>query len=219
MITFSLLSLANVLSAQTVVVPNAFESVEAPFGNAIPFGTNIFCDNGIRYQQVYADAEIARTGTITAVRFRLDRDTSNPFSSVYGGTTVSISTAATGLANLSNVFADNVGTDVVEVFSGELTLSSAGGSDAPKPFDIEINLEPPFTYSGGDLLLDISIQVCANPSVFFDRPDGVDVSATRRIAASDVSASSGTIIGSGIVTQFQFSDFPDGVFNDRFEAN
>lgn len=216
-IALLLLSLTNAAFAQTVVVPNAFENTEAPGSNSIPFGTDLFCENGIRYQQVYADAQIAATGPITAVRFRLDGDVLTDLSSVYGGTSVSVSTAANGPTDFSEVFAENIGPDVVEVFAGELTLSAAAGSASPQPFDVEIEFQTPFFYSGGDLLIDISIQSCADPGVAFDRPDGSDVSLTRRITAKDVNdsiANSGT--GVGLVTQFQFEEI---VFQDRFEES
>lgn len=215
-IIFLLVSLTNAVLAQTVVVPNALENTEAPGGNTIPFGTDLFCDNGIRYQQVYADAQIPVTGPITAVRFRLDGGVSSSFSSVYGGTSVSMSTAANGPTDFSEVFAENIGSDVVEVFAGNLSLGATGGSALPQPFDVEIEFQTPFVYSGGDLLFDISIQTCADPGVPFDRPDGSDVSLTRRITATDVndsSANSGS--GVGLVTQFQFENV---LFQDRFEG-
>jgi len=201
---FLLIAFANTAASQTVVVPNAFENTEAPSSNSIPLGTALFCDNGIRYQQVYADAELTESGLISAVRFRLDGSILDPLpSTVYGGTSISVSTAANGPDTFSNTFADNTGADVVEVFSGDLTLSAPGSAAAPKPFDVEIGFQTPFNYTGGDLLLDISINVCGNPGVFFDRGD--DASLTRRITARDVDAASGnTGTGAGLVTQFQF---------------
>lgn len=214
---FMTFSFANAAFAQTVVVPNAFESAEAPAGNTIPFGTDFFCDNGIRYQQVYADAQVSETGAVTTVRFRLDGEELDLLpSSVYGGASVSISTAANGPTSFSETFAENIGPDVVEVFAGDLTLSAPGGSASPKPFDVEIAFQSPFIYLGGDLLLDISIRSCADPGISFDRPDGSDVSLTRRITATGVNTSSADT-GVGLVTRFQFGPLPDEVFSDRFE--
>jgi len=198
--------LSSSANSQDVVVPNAFTSAEGPLGNGIPFSRgDLFCNNGIRYQQVYAGSDLPGSGIINAVRFRLDGDYTAPFpATTYGGVTIELSRSENSPASLSTTFADNVGADVVEVFSGDLTLAAPGGGDAPKPFDVEIPLQTTFSYGGGDLLLDLVIEVCNDLTVFFDSDNSSII--TRRVVAYDRTDPDGTdASGPGLVTQFRFN--------------
>ena len=81
-----------------------------------------------------------------------------------------------------------------------------------KSFDVEIAFQSSFHYVGGDLLLDIRIQNCQDPGVFFDR-DNVS-SVTRTMVADDIDATIQNLgSGGGLVRQFRC----DALFQDRFE--
>ena len=61
---------------------------------------------------------------------------------------------------LSSVFANNIGGDVVEVYSGGLTLTTAATGATPvNPFDYTINFQTAFMFdpSLGNLLIDVNI--------------------------------------------------------------
>ncbi|MDE0939121.1 MAG: hypothetical protein OSA43_04120 [Pirellulales bacterium] len=92
---------------------------------------------------------------IDSIALRLDKR-SYTTSATFDDITVQLSTAATTPSTFSTTLADNVGSDVVTVRSGPLTLSSASGVADPSQFDVLIPFLVPFTYDplAGDLLFD-----------------------------------------------------------------
>jgi len=207
---------APTVFAETAVIPATFENTESPRENAIPFGTDLFCDNGIRYQQVYTGGELPNDRLITAIRFRLNgfEQATQLVETFYGGTLITMSTAANGAGDLSNTFAENIGDDVAAVFDDDLILSAPLNGEIPRPFDVEIALQTPFDYRDGDLLVDIMIEECGDGDAFFDRAD--NSFATERRTARDINDTMANISsGPGLVTQFQLRN--DQIFADGFE--
>ncbi len=185
----------------TVVVPNADATVRGNIGNTIPWD----CSSGsVRYQQVYAGSEVG-SGTITRIAVR--PRSSVPFVNTHPSVAITLSSTAIAPDALSTTYADNVGADVQTVFSGALTLSSAGDtgfpSDPPAPFDIVIPLQSSFAFdasTGKNLLLDVNILTCgATVGGNFDAQDTLGDSVSR------VFTSTPTVVGHdslGLVTQF-----------------
>lgn len=72
---------------------------------------------------------------------------------------IRVSTAATTPATMSTTFANNVGGDVVLVQSGPLSIATnyfPGPAGPPNPFPTaSIMFTTPFTYAGGNLLIEI----------------------------------------------------------------
>lgn len=92
---------------------------------------------------------------IDSMALRLDKN-SHATSATFDDITVQLSTATTTPNTFSTTVADNVGSDVVTVRSGPITLSSASGVANPSQFDILVPFLVPFTYDplAGDLLFD-----------------------------------------------------------------
>jgi hypothetical protein len=120
-----------------------------------------------------------------------------------------MSTTTADSTSMSATFADNEGPDAVVVFAGNLEISSPVNAAVPAPFDIEIPITP-FSYPGGNLLVDIIFESCAKPtlgSTFFDYEHTGPVPMTRLWAEDKTSPTSSDQVypGQGLVTQFVLS--------------
>lgn len=221
-------SAACLLAAQAgavdVVVPAAQATAPGNGQSTLPlrnYGTG-----GSRFQQLHDASTLtgfAGPHTITRIAFRARQ---TPFLSFIGNrvsvsnirvqlsttSRVSDTTAANGL---SGQFADNIGSDVVTVYSGQLTLMTAfTGSPTPGPFDYSITLQTPFTYNPaeGNLLVDFLIPdtatVTGNGSIGFAQFDTfTDAFPSADGLASAAGATGSATIGAnstrGVVIQFR----------------
>jgi len=160
---------------------------------------------------VIASSEFGNgAGWITQIALRPDAPSGAAFSETLPSVAIYLSTTNRPYNNLSKTFATNIGTDVTNVYTGALRLSSAfSGPDAgPKDFDIVITLQTPFWYdpSAGNLLLDVA-NYSGGRTTQLDAQDAPDT--TSRIWSLDVSSPKAT--GSdpfpsvGLVIRFIFS--------------
>ena len=140
--------------AQPIVVPNANESVEGDSNNGFPFNADV----PIRYQQVYSSSQIPACGRITQISFR-NNNGENGDSITYPNILIQLSTTSVTPETLSTTFADNIGSNVTTVYSGELSFSTPDCNSGPCPFNNTIVLQAPFVYSpgSGNLLLDVTV--------------------------------------------------------------
>ncbi len=177
----------------SVVVPNNLATVEGNSNNAFPFNIGGFFPS-MRYQQVYARTQFPGGGTVDRIRFRQDADFGNPFTNNSINVQISLGHAARPINNTSRTFAENVGAGYVTVFDGILSLSSAASTARPRPFDIIIDVANLFGYdpSQGDFLLDIRMRNAPATSQF-DAAEQSQQSATIRLRAPDVNATTGSL--------------------------
>ena len=139
-----------------VVVPNEWSTVQADTGNLFP----LFSSQPIRYQQVFDASQFSRLTAggelITSIAFR-GHGPGIPFTATVPQLQVSLSTTSKSPDGLSSTFADNVGADATQVFSGSLqtAVTFTGG---PTDFEVVINFTTPFFYdpAKGNLLLDVT---------------------------------------------------------------
>jgi hypothetical protein len=209
------LLLAPLAHAQDAfVVPSSSELVEGDSSNAIPF---TIMGGNARYQQVYLEDDIpAGPFTIYGIAFRPDKLQPSfafeiPIVAISLGTTIEST-------NLNAEFALNVGAvQTLVVESGALPLASAasGPVDGPLAFDIEIWFDHPFAYTGGNLLLDVSVQPYGSgePNRLLDAVNiGTDpvsrVYSAGLIEGGSVNAMSGTADTQGLVTKFMLVPEP-----------
>lgn len=194
------------VNAQSVVVPNANESVEGNGNNIFPFSTDL----AQRYQQIYDSSQFSSGGNIEQLKFRLEQGRAGFNSETIPNILIQLSTTTTTPATLSNVYANNAGSDVTTVFDGALTISAADcAAGGPCPFDIVINLQTPFNYDPdqGNLLLDVTnIEPVTSSITAFDAVEDAQ-SITRRVF-NNVIADTGIVGDIGLVTQFVFVDVP-----------
>ncbi len=141
--------------AGPLVVPNDLSTAQGDTGNLFP----LFSSQPIRYQQVFAASQFARFnhggGLINRIAFR-GHGPGIPFSGVIPQLQVNLSTTSKMPDALSSTFAQNVGTDDTQVFSGPVPTNVTFSGD-PTNFEIVINFLAPFYYdpAKGNLLLDI----------------------------------------------------------------
>ncbi len=141
-----------------IVVPHVHEHITSGLANRAPFAPYYLTERIPHYQQAYAAAELAQLEgrPITAIGFRvapLDGDVLG--GAVYRDFEVRLSTGTGLVDNLSTDLFANPGSDETLVWAGDFVLPDLEGDQDPNPFDLRIDLQTPFDYGGGDLLLDI----------------------------------------------------------------
>lgn len=193
------------------VVPNNLEDVETFSGNAWPFHIGQFGVSSMRYQQIYSGSEFDGGGVIDALRFRRASG-EGPFTSTEMDLTIRLGYAARTVATASPVFADNLGSGVVTVWDGPLTLSSSAPNAAPQAFDILIDVLDVFDYdpAQGDLIMDVQMRNSPVGGFFAATPLNYEP-ATTRIFRSGVNSTSGQVGFTssnpgpyGLITKFDF---------------
>ena len=137
--------------------------------------------------------------------FRRDLTSPAPFSVDFSNVVISLSTTQASAATLSTNFANNVGADAVDVYSGALTVASASAGGVPAPLDISVVLQQAFTYdpAQGNLLLEwVNLGGESYSGFFadsvFDHNDG-----TARIIGFAPGSATGLADTSGLVTAFR----------------
>jgi len=202
-LAFSLICQSGIASA-AVVVPGENELIEGGSQNNLPFK-----DYNGRYQQVYASSEFGSDPlSISAIAFRINDLSSGFLDTTFTNMTVNLSTSANTAGSLSSTFADNIGTDAQNVYSGDLILSGTGGA-GPNPFDVTITFQTAFVYNpaGGDLLLEIfnPNNISLQEGTAFDAVSDSNVMQRVYDLEGGVSSESGTTddLNFGLVTQFE----------------
>ena len=141
--------------AGPLVVPNDLSAAQGDTGNLFP----LFSAQPMRYQQVFAASQFARLnpggGLINRIAFR-GHGPGIPFSGTIPQLQVNLSTTSKAPDGLSSTFAENIGADDTQVFSGVLQTSVTFNGD-PTNFEIVINFTAPFYYdpANGNLLLEV----------------------------------------------------------------
>ena len=141
---------------ETLVVPNGFEYLE---GNS--WITNPMTDPGdpgFRQQILISHLQfksIYEPIWISGWDFRPDAQVLTPRQFTYYDADVWLSTTTKTPSSMSSLFANNTGDDETLVFSGDMMLSTSGGSGL-KDFDYTTELQTPFCYdpNEGNLLID-----------------------------------------------------------------
>lgn len=196
-------TIASPTKAEVVVVPNASAAVQGNFGTIYPFSCASNALMSQRLQQVYMGTEVG-SGTITEIRFR-QHGTGSAFGpTTLPNVTIALSTTSAPVDSLDLTFANNVGSDVTTVFSGDLTLSSAACSSTPCPFDIVIPLSTPFPFdaSAGNLLLDVTIPTCAVTTEFNGVNMNDSVSRVFTVGSGSTSPTADIPSTRGLITLF-----------------
>lgn len=202
---FSVMSLGAVISAQTVVVPSAYQNAPAEY--------QVAGGGDLRVQQIYSSTQFwapNETHQITSVAFRPGGALfPGAYSWTMNNVEVYIFTTSRAVNGLSEVFADNYlgSSDRTLVYSGPLTFSfNLGSGGGPYAFDVVIPLQTPFSYtpSNGNLVVDL-INHDAAHNLFEAQLELVATSSVVAYVAGGTPYASGTLSyfsGAGLVTQF-----------------
>lgn len=206
------------LAGQTVV-PNAF----AATGGESGLNTFIRDQGNPRAGQLLISASqlgaITPGWQITGMYFRLFSSTTfNPAGTwpaapiSWNNYEVRVGTAALGVGGASTTFANNLGGDTILARSGNLTLpanSFAGGANTPatNPWGPLISFTTPYTYGGGDLVIEIRHDGGTfTPTRFLDAVGTANPAygtAFRSITATSFGATTGTN-AAFTITQLEF---------------
>jgi hypothetical protein len=138
-----------------LIAPNDWSTAFGDAGNLFP----LFSSKPIRYQQVFDASQFSHLnpggGLINRLAFR-GHGPGVPFTGTVPQLQVNLSTTSKSPDGLSSTFADNIGADDRQVFSGPLQTAVTFNGD-PSNFEVVVNFTTPFFYnpSKGNLLLDI----------------------------------------------------------------
>jgi uncharacterized repeat protein (TIGR01451 family) len=150
--------MAQPAAAADVVVPASFAAVEGNYGLNTPVR-----DQPRTLQIAYSPAaltDLIPGMPITGMTFRVDGgDSSWPLSdATWADYTIKLSTSLNPPEALDATFANNIGPDVVTVYSGTLTIPANAfpGGATPNAFGQYITFATPYVYTGGNLLITLT---------------------------------------------------------------
>jgi len=144
--------------ATPIVVPNGNAGVEGLANSFIPFSAQ-----AQTFQYSLAGSQFAGVpigSELTSIGWRRDgsESTGPTAAMIYTTYDILLSTSLNPIGSLSSTFANNVGPDVTTVRSGTFTLNAGAlidnGIPTPNPFYV-IAFTTPYTYLGGDLLIEL----------------------------------------------------------------
>jgi hypothetical protein len=211
----SLLLLTGIRSAQAaeikIVSPSEYEDQE---GEGIFGGSS---EPPYRYQQVFPAADFAALGNqphwIVGFGPRADESVTSPLTAHLPDNEVRLSTTQLGPDDLTSVFDDNHGLDVLQFYSGPLTMVAdvAGPGPGPKGFyhaDFPAGVTP-FLYdpSQGNLLFDFIAWQGESPKILADQIPGM-----RTVVVVEPPDTQGDR-GASAIFQFTFVPVTPGDYN------
>ena len=206
----SILLLAGVRYTQAaeikIVSPSSYKDLE---------GGECFCRESeppYRYQQVFPAADFAALGNrphwIVGFGPRADQSVTSPSTAYLPDNYVRLSTTQRGPGNQSSVFDANFGSDVIQFYSGPLTMVAdvAGPGPGPGEFyhaDFPAGVTP-FLYdpNKGNLLFDFIAWQGESPKILADQISGVQP------VVGDATATQGER-GASAIFQFTFVPVPE----------
>lgn len=209
---FVALSPVGLTQAATLVVPNNLAATEGNFQGGF---VSMFPS---RFQQVYAASQFgSQPVQISQITLRPNGANVEPVDFTIENIQINISTTSKEPDALSLTFADNIGIDETQVFSGSLVASTAnsGPVGGPKNFDIVIDFENPFFYNpnSGNLLLDIKKFTPETTNIIFDSEATFGDSVSTIVAVGDANATTANPLftpnSPGAVTQFTLTLIPE----------
>lgn len=162
--TVALAALLPVLTASseaaTIVIPSSLIGVDGGVPDTSPLGQ----DHEVRFQQVFGSALLSGLNIgdkISGITFRVSglADSGVPAQTITNYE-IRLSQSVNAPGSLSMTFASNRGVDEVIVRSGALVIAAsdfaAGAGAGPEPLGAMIGFNTPYTYIGGNLLLEIA---------------------------------------------------------------
>jgi len=208
----ALLLLAGIRCAQAaeikIVSPGAYEDIEGE--GAV--GED--CCDPYRFQQVFPAEDFAALGNqphwIVGFANRPDQSATSPGTVLFPDNEIRLSTMPVGPPNLSLVFDDNLGPDVMQFYRGPLNQVTVDAGPRPGPRELYNSEFPagvtPYLYdpSQGNLLFDVISWQGESPSARSDQVPGIRTS----LYAESPSATEGNR-GAAVIFQFTFIPVPE----------
>jgi hypothetical protein len=208
-----LLLLAGMRTTQAAVIkivsPSAYEHIEGEGA----FGSISQPEPPYRYQQVFPAADFAALGNqphwLVGFASRPDESVTSARTANLPDNEVRLSTTGRGPTNLSLQFDDNHGSDVMQFYSGPLTMvtDAQGPGPGPREFyhaDFPAGVTPfLFDPSQGNLLFDFIAWQGESPSIRADQISGLQT------VVGDPSATQGDHQSGAAIFQFTFVPVPE----------
>jgi hypothetical protein len=179
------------------IVPTSANGVAGSTVNAFPWGTTAAGWPGLRIMCVYdsshftaAPVPINTPILITNVRWRANDQAGSWTGGTFSNASLSLGTAPIDYTAASTVWANNIGPDYTQVYSGTVTVlpGTGNGVGVPGPMVVDIQLTTPFLYdpAAGDLIVDTDFVV---GSWTGGSQSGMDVMTTGVLASRVYSSS------------------------------
>lgn len=199
-----------------VVVPGSLANVEGNSSASEPFDSTSF-----RFQQVFDASQFSippgTSGRVEQISFRLDGASTEEALLYFGGSSVQLSTTQRAPDGLSDVFAENRGSDARTVWNGPIAFGGdpPPASGVPAPFDPTIPTATasvtPFYYipAQGNLLLEVT---AGSGQAFL--PGALDAQSVSGdsvswVFADAAGATAGTAETLGLITRFDIAVIPE----------
>lgn len=225
---FSALALALCASAaaQSVTVPPAvaqgFEGTSAT-GTLWSSGASATLTGTAMHHQLFYGRDTLPGGVVTFTRLRFRANGTSTTTVLTGGTwsnvTIQMCTSATPVTAPSTTFANNLGGDLMTVYSGNVTVASTAQS-FPGIDYVDVTLQNPFLYTGtGDLLIDVqwaagSWSLGTVQTVDYQIPAGTPAARLYSTTAGAVTGALNT--SAGIVCTLDYVADPTASWKQRY---
>jgi hypothetical protein len=170
-------------------------------------------DTAFRFQMVYDTSHFTNQGLnypveITRLRFRAINGTIDAGGQVYSNAVITLSSCPVDHAAITSTFAINIGADVVNVYSGNVTLLPSNGG-TPNDDCIDITLTTPFVYNptlGLDLCLDVTAPTAPSaPVPNFACSNVVATHKAQRNSTGVPTSATGGLSGFAVVLKMDYS--------------
>jgi len=214
----ALLAVPSLTAQNTLVVPGPYANAEANSSTNLPWGSNANT-SAIRVQYIYDSSTFTNLGVaypvvITGARWRAD-GANVATGGAYSAVTIDMATATVDHALMSTTFANNLGNDLTQVYSGGATVAATAGT-TPNNWHVAVTFNVPFFYdptSGNDLAMDFAIPVGSWSGGASDRLDMEFVSGSTpgsRIydLLSDTATVGTLALNQALVCEFSFFPAP-----------
>ena len=185
--------------ADTIIIGNP---PDPGAGNSFPFGTAYNAE----YQQVYSSSAFSGPIQITDLYLYNTQFNSGATSTPSGNYTVSLSTTSAGVGSLSPTFADNIGANNTQVFSGSIQQAWNFGDT------LDIHFSQTFTYDpgAGNLLLDVVGNGISTPiNIYYDISSNGPFQRVYCPFGSACDTGVADTPGYGLVTGFGYNQVPE----------
>lgn len=202
---------AGPAAAQSLsVIPQSLATTEGNSASNLVFSTSARTSQFVWSSSLVAGAGVTPGSVITGFSPR-----QNGGAGTWPGTSLTItsyqvtmSTSANAPGSLSTTFANNLSADAVVTRSGPLsvTANSYPGGAGPNPFGPVIPFTSPFTYSGGDLLMELRFTATVTGSMQDSSDSTAGMSSVFNVDNTASTGIAGTLVP---VIQFQFTPVPE----------
>lgn len=220
---FVVLAALSVTARADVVVPNSLTSTEGNSSTALPFDTG---STSGRVQMILDASQFTaafgagNSGMLDIMSFRYDGTVTGPITTnVYNSFQIKMSQTSATPGTASTNFATNIGAQTqTTVFNpmGPIQFTfPPNAAGPPRAFTVALDitnfLYNPNLVGASNLLIDVTYDyIVSSPlSAFLDASTApADVAVNNTISANSAFASTGTVQGAAIVTNFSFISVP-----------